>query len=88
MTGGVADTEEDGFVFLARLFERLGSPRKPVHRIVLMLQEVRRLLLGETVGVGMRAVGSGHGRRSGLGRSRVSGRRSEGKARQDQEEPS
>ena len=50
MAGRITDAEEDRLVFRARLRERLVAPGKPVHRIVLVLEQVRRLLAREAVG--------------------------------------
>ena len=40
MAGRVADAEEDGFVFGARLRERLVAPREPVHGVMRVLEQV------------------------------------------------
>ena len=39
-----------GFVFARRLFESLFAPRIPIHGIVRVLQQIRTLLVRETVG--------------------------------------
>ena len=49
MTGGVADGEEDGLALGAGFRERLFAPGVPVHRIVRVLQKIRRLLMREAV---------------------------------------
>jgi plasmid stabilization system protein ParE len=46
---GVPDAQQHRDVALTRLGERLGSPLLPVHRIVLVLQQVRRRRACETV---------------------------------------
>src|SRR4051794_20403268 len=46
----VADREQDRLVLLACARERLLAPRMPVHRVVLVLEEVGRGLLREPVG--------------------------------------
>mmetsp|Transcript_8357 Transcript_8357/g.20802 ORF Transcript_8357/g.20802 Transcript_8357/m.20802 type:complete len:385 (+) Transcript_8357:1571-2725(+) len=48
---GVAHRQEDGLVLLARLFKRFRPPRVPIHRVVLVLQQVGALLLRQPVGV-------------------------------------
>jgi hypothetical protein len=35
---GVANGEQDGFVFSTRFLERLGSPREPVYRVMGVLE--------------------------------------------------
>ena len=50
VAGRVAGGEKDRLVLRLRLFESLVAPRQPVHRIVGMLQQVGRALLGEGVG--------------------------------------
>src|SRR5258707_5852877 len=49
MARGIADREQNRFVGSLRLRKRVGSPRPPVDRIVLMLQQIRRCLAGEAV---------------------------------------
>jgi hypothetical protein len=51
VAGGIADAQEDRFVLLARAREGLPAPREPIHRIVLVLQEVGRFLARQTVGM-------------------------------------
>ncbi len=51
MAGRVADAEEDRLVFAARLGEGFFAPGKPVHRVMLVLEEVGRFLAGEAVRV-------------------------------------
>src|SRR5215467_10894925 len=51
VAGRVADTEQDGFVFALRLFQRLLAPRVPVYRVVRVLQQVRARLIDEPVGM-------------------------------------
>jgi hypothetical protein len=55
----ITDAEKDWFVLLARLREGSFAPRKPIDRIVLVLEEVRRLLACESI----RVSGSGFGGR-------------------------
>ena len=50
VAGRVADRDEQRHVALARLRERPLAPRLPVDRVVLVLQQVRRGLVGEAVG--------------------------------------
>ncbi len=52
MAGGVADRQQDRLVTALGLRQRLGSPRPPVHRVVLVLQEIRARLASEAVLVG------------------------------------
>ena len=49
VAGGVADREHDRAILVACAGERLVAPRVPVDRVVLVLQEVRRRLVGEAV---------------------------------------
>ena len=49
VTGGVADREQDRPVLVSCPSERLAVPRLPIHRVVRVLQQVRRSLLGEPV---------------------------------------
>jgi uncharacterized membrane protein YbaN (DUF454 family) len=49
VAGGVADRQEDRFVFSAGAGESLVSPRVPVDRVVLVLQQVRAGLARESV---------------------------------------
>jgi hypothetical protein len=51
VAGAVTDGEKNLFVFAAGGFESLFSPGVPVHRIVLVLEEVGGGFLGEEVGV-------------------------------------
>src|SRR6266511_6095536 len=50
VAGGVADREQDRLVLLARLGQRLGTPREPVDRVVGVLQQVRAGRSGQPVG--------------------------------------
>jgi hypothetical protein len=50
VAGRVADRDEDRLVLAACLFERLLVPGLPGHRVPGMLEEVRRGLVGESVG--------------------------------------
>ncbi len=54
----IADREQDRLVGLLCFGERLGAPRPPVHRIVLVLQQIGRGFRREAVGV--RCVRCGH----------------------------
>ena len=49
MAGRVSDAQKNGFLFPARFGERLLSPRKPVHRVMLMLEEIGRFFARETI---------------------------------------
>ena len=60
VAGRVADAQEDGLVLLARLGEGLLAPRKPVHRVVLVLEQVGRFLPRQAVRIGRRS-GGGYG---------------------------
>ena len=62
VAGGVADTEENGFVFRFGAGEGLVAPREPVHRVVLVLEEVGRLFQREAVGGWMGHVCWSYGR--------------------------
>src|ERR1019366_3659232 len=61
MARGVADGKEDGLVFPTGFFEGVRPPRKPVHRIVSVLQQVRTLLTGKSVGMHIPLSGLGPG---------------------------
>jgi hypothetical protein len=49
MAGRITDAEENRFVLSSRFRKRLLAPGIPVDRIVLVLEEVRRLLTGQPV---------------------------------------
>ena len=49
VAGGVADRQQDRFVLRSRLLQRRRPPRAPVHRIVRVLQQIRRGLVAEQV---------------------------------------
>ena len=51
VAGRVADTQQDWFLLVARFFERLFAPGVPIDRVVFVLLQVGRRLIGETVGV-------------------------------------
>src|ERR1035437_2740718 len=51
MAGRVADAEEDRLILAACLGEGYLAPGEPVHRVVLVLEEVGRFLAGEAVRV-------------------------------------
>jgi hypothetical protein len=51
MAGRIADAQKNGLVFPARPAERLVAPRIPIDRIMLVLQQVRRLLAREAIGM-------------------------------------
>ncbi len=57
MAGRVADAQEDGPVLPARLGEGFLAPGIPVHRVVLVLEQVGRFLPREPVRVGRRGGG-------------------------------
>src|SRR5262249_53706147 len=48
---GVANGEQQRFVFSPRFLERLRSPRKPVYRVMGMLEEIRTCFVNETIGI-------------------------------------
>src|SRR5699024_8423417 len=56
VTGRVADRDEQRAVELAGERQGLLAPRPPLHRVVLVLQQVRRRLLGERVGHGVTVI--------------------------------
>ena len=49
VTGGVADAQEDRFVFLLGPLERLSSPRVPINRILGVLEQVRTRFFSEAI---------------------------------------
>ena len=49
VAGGVSDAQEDGFVFIPGLLESCFAPGIPIHRIVLMLAQIRRSFTGEMI---------------------------------------
>ena len=49
VTGGITNREENWLIAVLRLRQRFGSPRPPIDRIVLVLQEIRTALGGETI---------------------------------------
>ena len=49
MAGGVADREQDGLARALGLGERLWPPRPPMHRVLLVLEEIGARLAAETV---------------------------------------
>ena len=51
MASRVADAQENRFVPAARFIEGLFTPGVPIHRIMLVLKQVRGLLGGQTIGV-------------------------------------
>ena len=51
MAGRVADAQEDGLVLPVRLGKSFLAPRIPVHRVMLVLKQVRGLLMRQAVGV-------------------------------------
>ena len=52
VAGGIADAEEDGFIFRLGLFEGFRAPGIPVDGVVGVLEEVGAGLVGESVGHG------------------------------------
>ena len=51
MAGRVADTEEDRLVFTPGFGKGLLAPGKPIDRVVLVLEEVRRFLPRQAISV-------------------------------------
>jgi hypothetical protein len=49
MACGVADAEEYRFVLSTGLAESLFAPRMPINRVMLMAEQIRRLLKRQTV---------------------------------------
>src|SRR4051794_14232341 len=49
MASRIADAEEDRFIFAARLLERVVAPGVPIHRVMGVLQQIRRLLACEAI---------------------------------------
>src|SRR5216117_2674098 len=49
VTGGVADAQEDRFVFLLGPLECLSSPRVPINRILGVLEQVRTRFFSEAI---------------------------------------
>ena len=49
VTGRVPDRKKDRLVLAPRLLDRLFAPRIPIHRIVLVLQQIRARFLGEAI---------------------------------------
>ena len=47
----IADGEKDQLAFLLRLGQRLLAPRKPINRIMGVLQEIGTRLLRQAIGV-------------------------------------
>ena len=60
MTGRIADAEKDRFLPAARLFEGALVPRQPIHRIVSVLEKVRRFFVHQQIGV-LESRGAGGG---------------------------
>ena len=58
VAGRITDGEKDRFVLASRFRERFLAPRKPVDRIMRVLEKIRRLLAAQPVGV--RARWRGH----------------------------
>ena len=50
VAGSIADGKKDRQLFLLRAAQRLRPPREPVHRVVLVLQQIRAGFVGEAVG--------------------------------------
>ena len=55
VAGGIADRQQNGLVFGLGGGERVGSPCLPLHRIILVLQQVRAGLVAEAVAVHVQA---------------------------------
>ena len=51
VAGRIADAQEDGLVLALGFGEGLVAPGKPIHRVVLVLEEVGRFLPGQAVGM-------------------------------------
>ena len=51
VAGRIADAQEDRLVFRARFCKRLVAPREPVHGIVRVLEQIRRFLARQAVGM-------------------------------------
>src|ERR1035441_1677855 len=51
VASGVANGKEDRLILQARLFESLFAPGVPIHRVMRVLQQIRTLLLRQTVGM-------------------------------------
>jgi hypothetical protein len=49
VAGGITNREQNWLVAALGLRQRFGSPRPPIDRVVLVLQEVRTGLSGETI---------------------------------------
>ena len=49
VTGGIADGEENGFIFSLCTIKRFGSPGIPVNRVIRVLEKVRALFMDEPV---------------------------------------
>src|ERR1051326_5141705 len=54
MAGRISDAEKDRLILFPRLGESLLTPRIPIHRVMLMLQQVRRFLARQPIGMRMR----------------------------------
>ena len=59
VTGGVADRKQDRLAGFFRFIKRLRPPLPPVHRIVLVLEQIRRCRAGKAIAV--RGLGRRHG---------------------------
>jgi hypothetical protein len=53
MAGGVANAEQNGFVFCLGFRQGFLAPRIPIHRIMGVLEEVRASLMNQVVGIAM-----------------------------------
>ncbi len=62
VAGGVADGEEDGFVFAASFFDGFGAPGMPIDGVVGVLKEVGAGGVDETIGVFVENGGARRGR--------------------------
>ena len=51
VTGGIADAQQDRFVFRLGLLERLLTPAIPIHRIMRVLQQIRTGLVNQPIGM-------------------------------------
>ena len=53
MTGRITDAQKDWFILALRFVKGFFAPRKPVHRIMRVLEEIGAGLMGQAVGVFM-----------------------------------
>jgi hypothetical protein len=53
VTGGIANGQKYGLIFLLRLLKRLISPGIPIHGIIGMLQQIGAFLMDEPIGLSL-----------------------------------